>query len=50
MLIIKYKAHVPLTNAMNTMFVGGLGIGTDANNQFSMIFDTGSAIICVASE
>lgn len=46
-----FKAHVPLTNVANTMFIGELQVGSaSGRNSFDVIFDTGSALTCVASE
>ncbi|CAD8192015.1 unnamed protein product [Paramecium pentaurelia] len=46
-----YIADVPLTNIANTMFIGKLQIGSaKGKNTFDVIFDTGSALTCIASE
>ena len=35
----------------NTMFIGELSVGNEEeNNKFEVIFDTGSALTCIASE
>ena len=52
------KANVPLENVANTMFIGGLYMGTlsiylgsdNDRKPFMMIYDTGSALTCVASK
>ncbi|KRW98489.1 Aspartic peptidase domain [Pseudocohnilembus persalinus] len=36
------KKILPLKNHFNSFFTGKLGVGNDKNNQFEMIFDTGS--------
>lgn len=44
-------ASIELTNVANTMFIGELSVGTEeGNNKFEVIFDTGSALTCIASE
>ena len=44
-------ATIGLTNVANTMFIGELSVGTEeGNNKFEVIFDTGSALTCIASE
>ncbi|CAD8191085.1 unnamed protein product [Paramecium pentaurelia] len=46
-----YIADVPLTNIANTMFIGELQVGSaQGKNAFDVIFDTGSALTCIASE
>ena len=40
---------MPLTNLANTMFVGELNVGSN-EKPFNVIFDTGSALTCIASE
>ena len=44
-------ATLALSYVANTMFTGFLSVGTEKNNnKFEVIFDTGSALTCIASE